>query len=353
MSKASLKQLLGCWAHERWRTELALNVPGFSWLDLHNRHESITVADGGRSRVCNWRDTSMLTVCRLFPETGARLLNHCLAQWPIAFSVDSEAISAEPDVSIIIAFRGTERLPQLQACLATLKAQQGVTCEIILVEQSRERLLDDESVPGVRHIHARSVSADMPFNKSWAMNVGARHARADILIFHDGDMLAPVGYAASVCELVGRGYQAARIPRLVFYPDRATSEAVQADLSLSAVRQIAEVRQNCRGISLMMDRDAYWRIGGHDESFYGWGGEDDEILQRAQTLDFYPGGYMPFVHLWHPAQKEKHSGMVTREAFSAEKMNMPVVDRIAALNSRESGVQGGPNAPRRELPDEQ
>ncbi|WP_167631286.1 glycosyltransferase family 2 protein [Mariprofundus ferrooxydans] len=342
MNYSSLKQQLGCWAHERWRTELALNVQGFSWLDLHNRHESITVADDGRSRVCNWRDTSVLTVCRLFPETGARLLNHCLTQWPIAFSVDSEAVSAELDVSIIIAFRGTERLPQLQACLATLKAQQGVTCEIILVEQSRERLLDDESVPGVRHIHARSVSTDMPFNKSWAMNVGARHARADTLIFHDGDMLAPVGYAASICELVARGYQAARIPRLVFYPDRETSEAVQAKHSLAGIGQLTEVRQNCRGISLMIDRDAYWRIGGHDESFYGWGGEDDEILQRAQTLDFYPGGFMPFVHLWHPAQKEKHSGMIEREMFTARKLGLPVAERIAELRSQATGVMAGP-----------
>jgi len=287
----------------------------------------------------------MLTVCRMFPETGARLLKHCLAQWPIAFSDDSAAVSAEPDVSIIIAFRGTARLPQLQACLATLKEQQGVSCEIILVEQSWERLLGDESLPGVQHIHARSTSADMPFNKSWAMNVGARHARADTLIFHDGDMLAPVGYAASVCELAVRGFQAARIPRLVFYPDQVTSELIQAERSLAAVRRIAEVRQNCRGISLVMNKDAYWRIGGHDESFYGWGGEDDEILQRAETLNFYPGGFMPFVHLWHPAQKEKHSGMVEREAFSVAKMNMPVVERIALLSSMKSGLPDGPNRP--------
>jgi len=341
----SLKQQLGCWLHERWRMELALNMPGFSWLDLHNRHESITVADGGSSRVCNWRDTSMLTVCRLFPDTGARLLNHCCKQWPIAFSSENETASSKPDVSIIIAFRGTARLLQLQACLATLKAQQGVSSEIILVEQSWQQLLSEEIVPGVRHIHARSLSADMPFNKSWAMNVGARHARAETLIFHDGDMLAPIGYAASVCELAARGYQAARIPRLVFYPDRATSEAVQEHRSLTGIRQITEVRQNCRGISLVMDRDAYWSIGGHDESFYGWGGEDDEILQRAQTLNFYPGGFMPFVHLWHPAQTEKHSGMLEREAFSVEKMNMSVIERMAVLKGRPSGLSDGPNCP--------
>lgn len=284
----------------------------------------------------------MLTVCRMFPETGARLLKHCLAQWPIAFSDDSAAVSAEPDVSIIIAFRGTARLPQLQACLATLKEQQGVISEIILVEQSWEPLVSDEMVQGVRLIHARSTSVDMPFNKSWAMNIGARHARAETLIFHDGDMLAPVGYAASVCELVGRGFQVARIPRLVFYPDKTTSEAVQERCMLDGIREIAEVRQNCRGISLVMDKQTYWAIGGHDESFYGWGGEDDEILQRAQTLNFYPGSFMPFVHLWHPEQGEKHSGMVERESFSARKMSAPVAERIRQLNLLEAGQDAAP-----------
>lgn len=344
MSMATLKQRLGCWAHERWRTEWALAARGNAWLDLCNRHESLTVSDGGRARVCNWRDTSLLTVCRTFPAVGARLLRRCMRDWPIEFADTAVADGGQPEASIIIAFRGIERLAQLQCCLATLQAQRHAAFEIILVEQSWEALLSADMLPGVRHIHARSTSPDMPFNKSWAMNIGARQARADTLIFHDGDMLAPADYVQSALDLMWRGYQGARVPRLVFYPDRATSEAIQGGRSLLGIQQVGEVRQNCRGISLVMQKTAYWEIGGHDESFYGWGGEDDEILQRAETLNFYPGGFMPFVHLWHPVQKEKHSNMYERMAFSAEKMASTVTDRIIKLTQQKSGSLNEPTA---------
>jgi len=339
----SLKEKLGCWVNERWRTELVLRVPNCSWLDLCNRGELIYTTDDGRARRCTWPDTSQMTVCRVFPSVGARLLNHCLAEWPIKFSEHAPAACEGPEVSIIIAFRGIERLAQLKTCLATLQSQQGVNSEIILVEQSRQQLLNADLLPGVRLIHARSTSLDMPFNKSWAMNVGARHARAGILIFHDGDILAPAEYVKSIVAIIQRGFHGARIPRLVFYPDRSTSEMIQAGDSIDGIQSINEVRQNCRGISLAMEKEAYWSIGGHDESFYGWGGEDDEILQRAETLNFYPGGFMPFVHLWHPAQKEKHSGMGVRESFSSEKMNVPICERISKLKGVKAGMLSKPN----------
>jgi glycosyltransferase involved in cell wall biosynthesis len=223
-----------------------------------------------------------------------------------------------------------------------LKSQQGCSVEIIVVEQSWEPLLHEKSIEGVRYLHARSTCEKMAFNKSWALNVGARHARSDILIFHDGDMLAPESYASAVCEIVDRGYQAARIPRLVFYPSRADSEFIQREFRLDAVNKVANVRQNCRGISLAITKDAYWAIGGHDESFYGWGGEDDEILQRVQTLRMYSGGFLPFVHLWHAWQIEKYSHMKMRKSFSIEKLQTPVAERIVALCAKQCGSMESP-----------
>jgi predicted glycosyltransferase involved in capsule biosynthesis len=91
-----------------------------------------------------------------------------------------------------------------------------------------------------------------------------------------------------------------------------------------------------------MTRDAYWKIGGHYESFYGWGGEDDEILERAQTLRFYPGWFVPFVHLWHESQPEKHRGTGDREQFTARKLAIPISERIAILTSMNMGSFDGP-----------
>lgn len=348
MAAPSLRQTLGCWLHEGWKTELVLRAPdlaarlGLTWLDLRNRRESMSRVDAGRARRCNWNNSSLLTVCRLFPAIGGRLMHHCLKDWPVAFRDGLRVRDGPPDVSIIIPFRGTARLPQLSCCLANLCAQDDVALEIILVEQSWEPLLAHTVPPGVRYLHTRGPTPDMPFNRSWAMNVGARHAQADCLIFHDGDLLVPTTYAATARELTRLGYHGARLARLIFYLDQATSTPIQAGRTIPTdpVR-IGEVRANCRA-TLVMERQAYWRIGGHDESFSGWGGEDDELLQRAATLRLYPGAFLPFVHLWHPSQPEKHAGLTEREQFSTQQMKIPVAERISLLKQQPLGALSGP-----------
>ncbi|MFQ6540003.1 MULTISPECIES: glycosyltransferase family 2 protein [Aphanothece] len=342
MASVTLRQKLGCWLHERWRLELALRSPSEAWLDLRNRHERLTATDSGRARVCKWRDTSPLTVCRFFPRTGARLLRCCLQRWPVTFAAPpGERGQAEPQLSVIIAFRGKARLPQLRCCLASLWGQTGVRLEIIVVEQSWIPVLTPEDLPGVRLLHAPSTSPEMPFNKSWALNVGARQACSQSLVFHDADMVAPSSYGKATLDLFARGFSGALVPRFVFYLDRETSRQVQQTYALACVKSIDDVRANCRGVTLVMTRDAYWEIGGHDESFYGWGGEDDEILERAQTLRFYPGAFVPFVHLWHESQPEKHSGLIERQQFTDRRFAIPVNERIAQLRALKAGAIDG------------
>jgi hypothetical protein len=45
-----------------------------------------------------------------------------------------------------------------------------------------------------------------------------------------------------------------------------------------------------------------------DESFVGWGGEDNEFWERAQGLRVWPWTNLPLIHLWHDAQPGKHRG---------------------------------------------
>ena len=67
------------------------------------------------------------------------------------------------------------------------------------------------------------------------------------------------------------------------------------------------VRQNWQGGTLALKKDAFFRIGGYDVQFVGWGGEDNEFYDRCRTLNGWRYGYMPFIHLWHKAQTEKLS----------------------------------------------
>ncbi len=338
-----LKHKLGCWLHERWRTEVTISTPaigraiGFEWSDLCNRQEKLIRNKGCKGRICDWEDTSQLTVCRIFPEVGARLLRRCLKEWPIRFAdkPHGNIMNDVPDVSIILAIAGENRLPQFQLCLKTLYAQSESSIEVIVVEQSWKQLIHKYCPDWVQYYHAPSTSPDMPFNKSWAMNIGASKAKADYLIFHDADMPAPIKYVKTVRDLLNSGFQAARLPRLVFYLNRSETEALYKGGKIEDVKYIPEVVQNCRGISLAIQKSSYWEIGGHDETFYGWGGEDDEMLSRVNTLNLYPGGFMPFVHLWHSFAYNK-----TRDRnnqYLEERLSIPIEQRIRELCQREQG----------------
>ena len=88
-----------------------------------------------------------------------------------------------------------------------------------------------------------------------------------------------------------------------------------------------------------MTRDAYFAIGGFDEAFIRWGGEDNEFWQRAQTRRFWSFGYLPFVHLWHTNQSGKHKQKHERPTASLfeSRSEIPAKVRIEELVSRGFG----------------
>jgi predicted glycosyltransferase involved in capsule biosynthesis len=93
--------------------------------------------------------------------------------------------------------------------------------------------------------------------------------------------------------------------------------------------------QNAQGGgSVAITREAFDAIGGMDESFVGWGGEDNEFWERACLRRVWHWGELPLVHLWHPAQQGKYErgSQASRryEALSA----VPAKERVAALLRR-------------------
>ena len=85
------------------------------------------------------------------------------------------------------------------------------------------------------------------------------------------------------------------------------------------------------GGSIGVTRDAYQQIGGMDETFIGWGGEDNEFWDRAVTRRVWYWGYMPLVHLWHPAQPRKQEAENPMLTHYRQRTTIPPLDRIAEL----------------------
>lgn len=340
----TLKQKVGAavidWPRFEWHVR-GVDLPGFPtahWTRVGNRRERLETGPDGKGVERAGRWTSRLHVVQVFPALGARLMRVALDEWPIEPARRPARATDEPEVSFVIGHRGSGRLPHLLRTLESIAGQRDVDLECVVVEQSVRPEIG-ERLPGwVRLVRNPPPTEAMPYARSWAFNVGARAARGRLLVFHDNDMLVPAGYASEALALRAEGWEVMNLKRFVFYLSREESRRWLADEPDPAGGRLDAVVQNLEGGgSLAVDRTAYFDIGGFDEQFVGWGGEDNEFWERSRIRRAWTYGYLPIVHLWHPSQPEKGAEERETAALLDERSRVPAEIRAEELAARDFG----------------
>lgn len=162
------------------------------------------------------------------------------------------------------------------------------------------------------------------FHPARCRNEGARATTAPLLLFLDGDCLLPADH-------LQEHLAAWRPGRVTFaYCLRLTPNQTQ-HVTLEAIRggqvprwvtpaqrralkwQHAKAtcyqwirhpfKPSLRGGNLFLSREDFERVNGFDESFQGWGGEDDDLGRRLRAAGIRPRsitGRTCTYHLWHP-----------------------------------------------------
>jgi hypothetical protein len=330
-----LREEVGVWVKDRWRYERALRKGDKSYLSLTNRREQLEPAPDASGYACCWPFTSRLHAPMVQPSLGQRLLERCLADAPIRWQEAPAALEADPNVSVLIGHRGIERLPLLLATLETIAAQHSIRFECVVIEQDVESKIKEHLPPWVHHILAPHHNENGGYNRSKAFNDGARVARGQILVLHDNDMLIPCNYLTRIAEKMQRGYDVVNPKRYVFYLNQQdTNQALSHALNYNTA--VAEyIVQNLEaGGSMAIGKDGYWQIGGMDESFEGWGGEDNEFWDRCQELRCWRWGYEPIIHLWHPSQPLKTQKNNINVSMAHTKIKKDRRERISELKAK-------------------
>ena len=193
-----------------------------------------------------------------------------------------------------------ERLNNLKRVLDWLNGFQGV--EIILVEQDKSPKLPAYSLKGFKYIFTKS---DMPFNKSWAFNVGTKYSSTNIIIFGDSDLIMdPQEFINSVKLL--EQYESVNPYSKVI--DLVTNEN---GLPLEALKQIQRPYRGeldiqktpIAGGIIIFRKDALIRLGGWDENMLGWGCEDNAISIKIEKLIKWTEVPNRCYHLYHEKVK--------------------------------------------------
>jgi hypothetical protein len=319
---------------------LLMDVPAFEahlrgrWERIRNRGEVLTFESGSRGVRCEWKWTSSLRVCELFAGNAPRLMQAALRDWPVELADAPTATSGAPAVSFLIGHRGLARLPHLLLTLRTIAAQRDTPVECIVVEQSAAREIEHALPPWVRFLH-QHAEPDAPYARARTFNEAARAARGQLLVLHDNDMLVPSRYATELAAKCRGGDEVLDLKRFIFYLTADdTARAMQGGTVPPGARS-ETVIENLRGGSIAITKDAYDAIGGFDETFVGWGGEDVELWERAETRRANRFGYLPILHLWHAPQPEKLQGSsAPAVARYYELADIPVAERIARLRAQ-------------------
>lgn len=225
---------------------------------------------------------------------GRRLLRHV---W------NKELFHLASPVSIILPVRGAARLEAVTYVANMMSQMAGPESEILVCEHDVLPVYAREWSDGIRHVWIPATEGEA-FNKSKAMNAGARAAKHSVLVLHDADCVPTPEYVYRSLALLIEGWEAVRPLRFLFLLDEVNTRILIG----SGSPQVVGVQQNNPGLSTVIRRETYMELGGHDERFEGWGGEDLEFLNRLNTRKLYPGSFLPAMHLWHPPAAQKQSG---------------------------------------------
>lgn len=209
------------------------------------------------------------------------------------------------DVRAIVPYRAGEdgsRRRNAQIVLGWL-ADGGVPT--ILVEHSDAPDLDLRLPAATARLHLPANGA--PFSKAIACNAGFREAGAPVIAFVDADTLTAMPALLACVGAVRDEYDAIRpFGRLVELDEQSTLALAEGAALPEARRSDDDDRGGeqiplCGGI-VIVRAEAYRRVGGMDESFQGWGGEDDALsaaLTRSRAKRAILDSMVAF-HLNHP-----------------------------------------------------
>jgi len=195
------------------------------------------------------------------------------------------------DISYIIPFKAAnaERTKALFSILKRLR-NYFPEMEIMVVEQDEVSKLQLDITQNIKHIFIQNSSH---FNKSWAINIAAKNTNKKIFVFGDSDIfLEKEDYLT--CFTAAEKFEAIT-PNKTEAINIVLPEEEQTEFKVLNKRPL----YTFAGGLLILTRKAFFKIGGCDERFEGWGGEDDAMSHIIYNKLSAKTFHFPFYHINH------------------------------------------------------
>jgi glycosyltransferase involved in cell wall biosynthesis len=198
--------------------------------------------------------------------------------------------------TFIIGYRhNIERLNNLRRTLDWINSFTGA--EVIVVEQDKHSKISHLNLK-CKHIF---IKTSLPYNRSWAFNVGLKNSNSDIIVCGDSDLIMhPDDFI--------RGLQAISQYEMVS-PYHSVVDLTPQESGMP-LQQLVQINRPGRGETdnqkinisggiAIFRKEALSRIGGWSEDFFSWGGEDDFQTIKVKNFLTWTELQARCFHLYH------------------------------------------------------
>lgn len=212
-------------------------------------------------------------------------------------------------IAVILSFRidCDERLRNLVASLYSIRTQEIGREKIYIVavnqdneDKYREKL--EKYVDEYVFVHNSGT-----YNYAWGRNVGANRIKdADIYVFWDIDIIAEKNMLSEIYKAFEDGKIQSAVPYCSAYnlDDISTSSAIismtNGKISEIAENSYSQVMHEVYGMLISTKPEMFYKIGGQDERYEGWGDEDNDFYQRLYLNGEVRRLELDIFHLDHP-----------------------------------------------------
>lgn len=206
------------------------------------------------------------------------------------------AATEVPSVTYIIPFRNVDRSDAIKTVINNIRAQRWPHIHILLVEQDQSSQINLSGFYPAEHL---MVPGTKPlFNKSLAFNRAVSQTNGQVIL-HDADTMAQSDYTKAIMTVLQQ-HDACHIGARVIYADQESSALVASRGLVSSATHCDRVVGYYEGGSLACTTEAYWRAGGFNEDFWGYGCEDCDFYYRlSHSSDWKSDRTQDLLHLWH------------------------------------------------------
>ena len=227
-----------------------------------------------------------------------------------------------------------DRLNNLRRTLDWINGFSGA--QVILVEQDK--------FSKIKHLNLKCqhifVKTNMPYNRSWAFNIGLKYSKTNIICCGDSDLIMePQAFI--------KGLQATQQYEMVSpYHSVLDLTAQESTLPLEALVKIdrpgrgeTDIQKiNISGGISIFRKDSLAKIGGWSENFIGWGGEDDFQTIKVQNFLSWTELKGKVYHLYHEREQPDSKYYTRTLQFLQKAKTMSKEELTRTINSENSKI---------------